>query len=337
MQALIFADGKLGVGLGHLSRCRALQAELESLGFRTSLLDSALLNAQTLNTNKLPQASPLNPHTFLNPALKPLTKSDSAKPYQLLVIDSYVLSLDSYLLVTQYAEVCLFFDDTLRLDYPKAILLNNAPGVNVVQYKEKYPHHLLFLGSDYRLLQTPFLETLKKPPIPLRQEVKEVLITLGGSDILGLNQPLIAAFQKTYPHLNLHCITKDSTILGAKLYRDLCAQEMADLIRQMDLCICACGQSLGEILACGIPAIALEVAENQKANLESFKTCTLSIPEAYLAACDSICKKVLEKMESYQDLNLRQSHQKCALALLNHPALWKNALLEVFEKINKIS
>lgn len=326
MQALIFADGKLGVGLGHLSRCRALQAELESFGFRTSLLDSALLNAQTLNANKRPQTSPLNPHTFLNPALKPLTKSDSAKPYQLIVIDSYVLSLDSYILATQYAEVCLFFDDTLRLDYPNGILLNNAPCANVVQYKEKYPHHLLFLGSDYRLLQMPFLEALKKPPISLRQEVKNVLITLGGSDILGLNQPLITALQKAYPHLNLHCITKDSTILGAKLYRDLCAQEMVDLIRQMDLCICACGQSLGEILACGIPAIALEVVENQRENLKSFSHCVLSVPEAYLLPHTSICHQVLEHFCVLQSLKFRQTHQKCALEILTRPTKWRESL-----------
>ncbi|WP_026943111.1 hypothetical protein [Helicobacter rodentium] len=321
MQALIFADGKLGVGLGHLSRCRALQAELESLEFRTSLLDSALLNAQTLNTNKRPQTSPLNP-----PVLKPTLNSDSAKPYQLIVIDSYVLSLDSYILATQYAEVCLFFDDTLRLDYPNGILLNNAPCANVAQYREKYPHHLLFLGSDYRLLQMPFLEALKKPPISLRQEVKNVLITLGGSDILGLNQPLITALQKAYPHLNLHCITKDSTILGAKLYRDLCAQEMVDLIRQMDLCICACGQSLGEILACGIPAIALEVVENQRENLKSFSHCVLSVPEAYLLPHTSICHQVLEHFCVLQSLKFRQTHQKCALEILTRPTKWRESL-----------
>lgn len=321
MQALIFSEGKLGVGLGHLSRCRALQAELESLGFRTSLLDSALLNAQTLNTNKRPQTSPLNP-----PVLKPTLNSDSAKPYQLIVIDSYVLSLDSYILATQYAEVCLFFDDTLRLDYPNGILLNNAPCANVAQYREKYPHHLLFLGSDYRLLQMPFLEALKKPPISLRQEVKNVLITLGGSDILGLNQPLITALQKAYPHLNLHCITKDSTILGAKLYRDLCAQEMVDLIRQMDLCICACGQSLGEILACGIPAIALEVVENQRENLKSFSHCVLSVPEAYLLPHTSICHQVLEHFCVLQSLKFRQTHQKCALEILTRPTKWRESL-----------
>ncbi|WP_300706345.1 MULTISPECIES: hypothetical protein [Helicobacter] len=292
--ALIAADGKLGVGLGHISRCRALQAELESLGFEAKLVDT-----QELEEN-------------LNQTL-----------WDLIAIDSYVLPLEAYEKVVRCAKTCLFFDDTLRLDYPKAILLNNASGVNVAQYREKYPHHLLFLGSDYRLLQPPFVQVLKNPPIPLKQEVKNVFITLGGSDILGLNSPLIVAFKRAYPDLNLHCIARDSTILGAKLYRDLCVQEMVDLIRRMDLCICACGQSLGEILACGIPAIALEVAANQNANLVSFKNCILSIPKAYALSCDSICYQVLEHFKSYSSLHLRTTHQARALEILKRSTKWK--------------
>ena len=101
--ALIFADGKLGVGLGHISRCRALQAELESLGFHTTLLDSVLLNTQTLESFCLQTSSLESLKT------QPTHQNDSKKPYALIVIDSYVLPLDSYFLATQYAEVCLFF------------------------------------------------------------------------------------------------------------------------------------------------------------------------------------------------------------------------------------
>lgn len=299
--ALIAADGKLGVGLGHISRCRALQAELESLGFETKLIDT-----QELEEN-------------LNPTL-----------WDFLAIDSYVLPLDTYEKAVRCTKVCLFFDDTLRLDYPKAILLNNASGVNFARYREKYPHHLLFLGSDYRLLQPPFVQALKNPPIPLKQEVQNVLITLGGSDILGLNKPLVAAFNRAYPNLNLHCIARDSTILGARFYRDLCAQEMADLIRQMDICICACGQSLGEILACGIPAIALEVAENQNANLVSFENCILSISKAYALSYDSVCHQVLEHFKSYASLDLRTTHQTRALEILKRPTKWKESLERIF-------
>ncbi|WP_297809817.1 hypothetical protein [uncultured Helicobacter sp.] len=301
--ALIFADGKLGVGLGHISRCRALQAELELLGFQVELKDTQELEANLGNIL-----------------------------LDLIAIDSYVLPLKSYEQAVKCAKVCLFFDDALRLSYPKAILLNNASCVNFVKYKEKYPHHILFLGSDYRLLQPPFIEALKSPTIPLKQKVQNVLITLGGKDILSLNKPLIMALREAYPHLNLHCITKDSTLAkqGVKVYFDLSAQEMVDLIQQMDLCICACGQSLGEILACGIPAIALEVASNQKANLESFSSCILSVSKSYLLPRDSICNQVLKYFCILTSLALRKTHQKCALEILNRPTKWKESLEKIF-------
>lgn len=75
--ALIAADGKLGVGLGHISRCRALQAELESLGFEAKLVDT-----QELEEN-------------LNQTL-----------WDLIAIDSYVLPLEAYEKVVRCAKTC---------------------------------------------------------------------------------------------------------------------------------------------------------------------------------------------------------------------------------------
>ncbi len=303
--ALIFADGRLGVGLGHISRCRALKTELESLGYQAKLLDT-----QDLQTNL----------------------SDSL--WDFIAIDSYVLPLESYEQAVECAEVCLFFDDTLRLPYPQGILLNSASGVDCAQYRAKYPKHTLFLGSDYRLLQAPFARALQSSVIPLKQEVQKVLITLGGSDILGLNQPLVVALREAFPSLELHCITKDSHLIGqnVKGHYGLNAQEMADLIGQMDICICACGQSLGEILACGIPAIALEVAENQNANLISFGNCILSVPKAYLLTCDSVCNQVLEHLESLTSLALRTANQACALEILKRSTKWKESLGNILGK-----
>lgn len=301
--ALIFADGKCGVGLGHISRCRALKTELELLGCQVQLLDT-----QDLQVNL----------------------GDSL--WDMIAIDSYVLPLESYVQATRYAKICLFFDDTLRLSYPQGILLNSASGVDCAQYRAKYPKHTLFLGSDYRLLQAPFARALQNPAIPLKQEVQKVLIALGGSDVLGLNEPLVMTLRRAFPSLELHCITKDSDLIGQNGHYGLSAQEMADLIGQMDICICACGQSLGEILACGIPAIALEVAENQNANLISFEKCILSVPKAYLLTCDSVCHQVLEHLESLASLALRTTNQTRALEILKRPTKWKESLEEILGK-----
>ncbi|MCI5968785.1 hypothetical protein [Helicobacter sp.] len=293
--AILFADGKLGVGLGHISRCTALKEELESQNFKTELLDSALLesfNFQTL--------------------------------YDLIAIDSYILPLDSYILATKHAKCCLFFDDTLRLNYPQGIIVNSA-NMESKKYKEKYPNHTLFLGSGYALTQNIFKQ---KAHTKLNSTLKHCLITLGGEDILGLNIPISYALSSTFPNLQIHCITKDSNALPKTItaYCHLNPKAMVECICAMDLCICACGQSLREILSCGIPAIALEVVSNQSANLQSFQTCTLNIPKAYTFPKETITQKVIEFVKSYHNLTLRQAHQNTAQTLLKHKNLWQSAL-----------
>ncbi|MBX7490090.1 hypothetical protein [Helicobacter turcicus] len=294
--ALIFADGKLGVGFGHISRCTALKEQLEAQGFKTELLDSALLETFTFQTL-----------------------------YDLIAIDSYVLPLDSYILATKHTRNCLFFDDTLRLDYPQGIIINNAKGVESEKYKVKYPNHTLLLGDAYTLIQSAFKH---QTPPKLKPILKHCLITLGGEDILKLNTPLAYALLNTFPHFQIHCITKDSNILpkGIIPHYNLSPKAMAQCIASMDFCICACGQNLREILSCGIPAIALEVADNQSANLESYKSCTLNIPKAYALPKERITQQVIDFVKSYQNLALRQAHQNIAQALLKRKNLWQSAL-----------
>ncbi|EEO26661.1 hypothetical protein [Helicobacter winghamensis] len=297
--ALLFADEKLGVGLGHISRCTALKEELEEQGFVAKILDSCFLDSYFLDSCNL----------------KIL--------YDLIVIDSYVLPLDSYVLATKYAKKCLFFDDTLRLNYPQGIIINSA-NMESKKYKEKYPNHTLFLGNGYTLTQRAFKhQSLKK----LNPIIKRVLITLGGDDILVLNTPISYALSNTFPSLQIHCITKDSLQLPkcVKAYSQLNAQEMVQCIRSMDLCICACGQSLREILYCGVPVIALEVADNQSANLESFQTCTLNLPKAYAMPKEQILQSVIELVKKSQNLSLRLKHRRIAKALLTYKNLWKGA------------
>lgn len=292
--ALIIADGKLGVGLGHISRSLALKEELESQGCCVEFLDSSLL--ETFRFQRF---------------------------YDFIALDSYVLPLQSYVLVTKHAKNCLFFDDTLRLDYPQGMLLNNARDIDAKSYKQKYPNHILLLGDGYALTQHAFKY---HPLIPLHPSLRRCLITLGGTDVLGLTPPLVDALLASFPSLQILCITQGSTHFpkGVEVYSRLDAKAMAQCIRSVDLCICTCGQSLREILLCGVPAIALEVARNQQANLQSYRSCTLNVPKAYILPKNVIIEKILGFVESYKDLSLRQTHRNIAQQALKHRNLWKN-------------
>lgn len=226
-------------------------------------------------------------------------------------------------MTTHYAKACIFFDDTLRLPYPSGqscAIVNSAPSVDAKAYQQKYPNNSLFLGDSFTLLRPAF--TSKPAPI-LKEHLKECLITLGAEDILKLNAHLIQALAQAYPKLNLHCIAKDS--LPNAVFH-LNATQMAETIRTMDICICAAGQTLREILSCGIPAIVLEVTPNQHANFQSFETCTLTIPQAYTLEKSVICQKVLTHLQTYIPLHKRQLHQTLALSLLKHENKWQSAL-----------
>lgn len=296
-KALLFADKKFGVGLGHFSRCNALLEILKSNGYEAHLFDASLLDLE-------------------------LQKCD------LIVIDSYVLELESYQKATTFAPHCLFFDDTLRLPYPNAFLLNNAPNAQKTLYQSHYPNHTLLLGGDYRLIQKPFLQKLNTTPIKSpRPKIKKILITLGGEDILNLTSFIIDALTTYNPNFQIHYIHKNTKLTDkAKGYYGLTQEEMADLFYKMDLCICACGQTLMEIIASQTPRIALEIAPNQNANLTSYAKAILSIQEVWKLDQDSLKSQLLSHLKAIENPNLQTQQILQGITILNQSTKWDSFL-----------
>ena len=215
------------------------------------------------------------------------------------VVDSYVLPLDCYMRVSRTIKTCIFFDDFLRLPYPNAILLNAALGARIEEYKEKYPNHILWIGGGYMLLQEPFLEALKNPyPKKLHQRIKRVLITFGGSDVLGLTKWIYDEILREHLQFEIHYIHKNKNLIPMAFgYSNLDSIAMASLLSKMDLCICACGQTLSEVLACKVPALALEIAPNQRSNLLGYEDCIESIKEVWRLEKHILKNQILRALE----------------------------------------
>lgn len=314
LRAVIFADGKCGVGLGHISRAKALKYQLELLNIESLLLDSTLLES------------------FLE-------NESNAWSKELLVIDSYTLPLSLYTIASKVAKKCMFFDDYFRLDYPSGIIVNNAFNQNIDNYKAKYKNHSLLIGRDFMLLQAEFLQALQqnlKNPPKINKQIKKILITLGGDDILNLTQFIIDVINSVNENLKIYCIHKN--LKEKNCLYNLSPKEMATLISSMDLCISACGQSLGEILACGRPCIALEVAQNQRGNLEGFKDSILYIKEAWNLNKDEIQNILLEHLKNIKNQKTREELSQNSLKILNNTSKWATELHRIFgNKMLKIN
>ena len=129
--ALIFTEYGAQIGLGHLRRCEALKEKLAEAGFNVEIC---------ANTDP---------------------RSCDLAGVDLGVIDSYLLPLESYEWLARRAKVALFFDDTLRLDYPSGIVLNGAIGAENLPYTPK-KGRILWLGARYILIANAFCSPLSR-------------------------------------------------------------------------------------------------------------------------------------------------------------------------------
>ena len=292
-RALIFYDEVLGIGLGHKSRCFALGFLLEKYGFEVEFFDTK---------------------DFEN----------ALKNAKIIILDSYILPLESYKKALKFTKNLLVFDDTLRLEYPPCAIIN--PSGEEAKYKAKYKNHLLLLGREYLLLQRVFLENLSAKK-EIKENIKNVLITLGSVDICGLNSQVLEILKGL--DFKIHMISKESFKEGEnlKIYKNLNANEMFLLMQEMDLAICACGQTLLELLSYGVPCIALEVARNQRANLKNFEKCIFSIQEAWQVK--NLKGLILEYLERLKGKEKREFLSKSAKEFFLQESKWSEVLQKI--------
>jgi len=97
-----------------------------------------------------------------------------------------------------------------------------------------------------------------------------VLITLGGSDPQNLTEKLALKLGRAFPGITFHVTAGPSYIHGNSL--EAAAGEnivihrepkMSALMMQCDAAVSACGSTVYELCACGIPIIGVITADNQ--------------------------------------------------------------------------
>lgn len=275
-RAILFTEWGESIGLGHLRRCEALKDHLEARGFAAQI---------RANVN-------------------PMICAD-LKRFEIAVIDSYQLPLEAYEWVSERVKRAIFFDDTLRLDYPKGVILNAAMGAESLPYTPKEGREL-WLGKEYALVRKEFWNRPKKSISP---KIQSLLLTLGGSALGAEAQRRIEALlRERFPALE---------ILTLAPSQNPSAAEIVAKMRRADIALSASGGTLYELAACGVPTIALKLVENQRHSFEGWKSLGAVI-EAHLENLDSI----LAGVETLQDPAHRQALSLQAQAIMKG-ATWE--------------
>lgn len=278
---LIRADGNETLGMGHLMRCLSIAAALVKAGEKCVFLTAQNPAAdfvrekgfacEVLGTDYQHMESEL-------PRLEEVYQTYSPKCW---LVDSYQVT-QKYLSELQKAAPVFYLDDTGEEVYEADGLINYNIYAFGLDYKERCPESMrLFLGSGYAPVRTEFLSV----PYQVRKDVRNVLITMGGSDKLNIAGELCLCLAKCLPKevsLTVICGRFNSHLeelmeLQQRESRIRILMDVSDMWNRMaeaDIAVSAAGSTMYELSVMGVPAVVCYYAENQRRVAEGFASQT---------------------------------------------------------------
>jgi UDP-2,4-diacetamido-2,4,6-trideoxy-beta-L-altropyranose hydrolase len=194
-----------------------------------------------------------------------------------LVIDDYFLSAAEWELLSQLSLITVAFDDALNLNpLPVNLIINTSSTASVNHYKKRASQAELCLGTKYTLLRKEFIEQAQQ--LAEFKNRKNLLITMGGTDVQGLSLPLCKQLLADTVDLPIDLLIGNSPYLNElrklaythpQLTLHINTPHVAEVMSQAGLAISAAGSTLNELACISVPTCALICADNQAASLES--------------------------------------------------------------------
>jgi len=279
-------DANSRIGFGHLTRCLALAKEINNQGGKIVFASCypkvvrKIVNNLNFDIINLKNCTPFSMQE-LDFLVSSLNKMKFPKAF---IVDSYEVSPE-YLkeIRKEFPEILIIaIDDLGGKVYPVNILINGNLYAEKLDYVEqKKLGTKLLLGPQFLILREEFQKCL---PRKIRNQVEDILITFGGSNDAGLIERVLQILAnmnlaKVKFHLVSGCgfskRVKEEFMnyLNVIFYSTLSGREMRDLMKKADLAISAGGSTLYELAKCGVPTIAIPIADNQIMLTEEMEKC----------------------------------------------------------------
>lgn len=265
-------DAASNIGIGHLMRCLALAEELISRGNKCIFLsktDEGNLIKKIEKIGCIYEKLPEN--LDISKDAENLISYCSQNNIKWVVTDHYDIKQDYLNSLKKQNLSVLSVDDTAGTFYPSDIVINQNIGAEKLNISTSDETELL-LGPSFVLMRN---ELLKRDCKETKKEVKNILITLGGTDpdnfILKVLQSLenidrnitrtvvLGPFNQNYDEIEKY---KKKSSQNIKFV--ITPEDITGIYLDSDIAISAGGTSSYELAYFGIPNIIITVAENQK-------------------------------------------------------------------------
>ncbi len=284
----IRADGNNQIGIGHIMRCLTIADALKEIG-EGVVFFIADHGCEEMIIDRGFECYVLETlFDDMEAELVVLQAAMEEKNVDRLLIDSYYVTED-YLTTLRECVVTVYLDDVDSFPYPVDLLVNyNAfakaldypYGVEYVENGQvgkvvKEDITLVLAGPKYAPVRKEFFDCRGE----VKDEVSDVLITLGGSDAYNLSCKISKVLLKD-TNLHLSVVCGPFNLHKQALY-ELAANEprvtvhenvkdMWNLMKKSDLAVSAAGSTMCELAVAGVPTVTFSFVENQRRIAEAF-------------------------------------------------------------------
>lgn len=264
----IRADGNSHTGMGHIMRCLVICKEFIRRNIETIFLvkyDTKLINI--LDENKIKYL--IIENTNLKEEAINLCKIIKELNIDGILIDSYWINNEYLREIYNHVNLLISIDDNNLYDYPSHIIINGNIYGNDINYKLINENTKLLLGSDYAILSDEFTN---ETPIKIKDNVKNILITMGGCDINNYTPTVINSISKINipinviigPQFNNKKAIENIALSNQKINLFYNPKSMKTIMKNNDIAISASGTTTYELGVLGIPTILIYQADNQE-------------------------------------------------------------------------
>lgn len=278
-------DGGPSIGMGHIMRCLSLAKEFRKNGYKVYFLSKISDGIERireegfevihLKYNEIKNAKGFyyGNKNELKEEAEEIINSVNEYKIDLLFIDIYNVTEEYFLKIKPHVKKLGYIDDLNKFVYPVDILINGNITAEYMDYKKYSEDEIMLLGSKYNLIRDEFRNLPKRA---INEDVKEIMITTGGSDPHNMSSRILNWLlnDKELKKLKINVIVgsgfnnKEELRKISQKYNNVILHEnvkyMSKIMLESDIAISSGGSTLYELCACGTPTLAFIYAENQE-------------------------------------------------------------------------
>jgi UDP-2,4-diacetamido-2,4,6-trideoxy-beta-L-altropyranose hydrolase len=278
VSVLFRVDAGRDVGIGHLQRCLSLASALRSCRIAVRFLINDDEQARSWVERAGFSAELARCAVWTARDAADTARISTAHGCTVVVLDSDHLTTDFLHTVHQAGLFVCVIDDLALYPFPCQLVVNGNANAASLRYRSLASDTRFLLGPRYAILRPEFSQAFARE---IRDTVERVLVVMGGADPQGLLVPITRLLLEI-PDRPMVTVIAGPFAEGVEGLRRLEAEHpervsviatptgVRELMERADVAVSAAGQTLYELACVGTPTIAIQVADNQRGQLDAF-------------------------------------------------------------------